>query len=287
MIAKKITSSLSFLFLVMLLGCSGDDTDINVLVNDIFINPNKSTIAVGETQQLSPAIAPTEATNQTVIWSSDNTSVATVSSTGLVTGVAIGTASISVSAKDGSNKIAQAAITVTSKILITSLAINPNQSAIDVGMTQQLSTGIAPADATNQAVAWSSSNTDIATVSASGLVTGVAAGTTTITVYTKDGSKKTAQASITVTSNKILITSLAVSPSKAGITLNETQQLSATIMPADATVQTLTWTSSNTNVATVSASGLVTGVTAGTATITVSSQDRSNKTGNHYCNSIR
>lgn len=198
---KKFTSALSFLLLAFFLGCSGDsENEIRIFVNDILTNPSKASITVGETQQLSRAIAPADATEQTVTWSSDNTSIAIVNEAGLVTGIAAGTTSITASAKDGSNKTAHAVITVTpGKIPVTSLAINTDQPTIFTGVTQQLSSVIDPADATDKTIMWSSSNTNIAVVNASGLVTGVAAGTTTISVAAKDGSNKTAQVSITVT----------------------------------------------------------------------------------------
>jgi uncharacterized protein YjdB/glycosidase len=159
-------------------------------------------------------------------------------------------------------------------VAVTGVSVSPATATVGLGTTQQLNAAITPANATNQNVTWTSSNTAIATVNASGLVTAVAAGTATITVKTVDGNK-TATSAITVAA--IPVSSVAVSPTSASLYAGNTQQLSATISPANATNKTVTWSSSNTAIATVNSSGLVTAVSAGTATITATTQD-GNKT---------
>lgn len=157
-------------------------------------------------------------------------------------------------------------------VAVTGVSVSPTTVTVGLGSTQQLSATLAPANATNQNVTWTSSNTAVATVNASGLVSAVSAGTATITVKTVDGNK-TATSAITVAA--IPVASVSVSPTTASLYAGNTQQLSATIAPANATNKTVTWSSSNTAVATVNASGLVTAVSAGTANITVTTQDGS------------
>jgi uncharacterized protein YjdB len=157
-------------------------------------------------------------------------------------------------------------------VAVTGVSVSPATATVGLGSTQQLSATLAPANATNQNVTWTSSNTAVATVNASGLVSAVSAGTTTITVKTVDGNK-TATSAITVAA--IPVASVIVSPTTASLYAGNTQQLSATIAPANATNKTVTWSSSNTAVATVNSSGLVTAVSAGTANITVTTQDGS------------
>ncbi|OIV42609.1 hypothetical protein BKM63_06975 [Flavobacterium johnsoniae] len=157
---------------------------------------------------------------------------------------------------------------------VTGVSVSPTTATVGLGTTQQLNATITPANATNQNVTWTSSNTAAATVNASGLVTAVATGTTTITVKTADGNK-TATSTITVAA--IPVSSVAVSPTTASLYAGNTQQLSVTIAPANATNKNVTWSSSNTAAATVNSSGLVTAVSAGTATITATTQD-GNKT---------
>jgi uncharacterized protein YjdB len=159
-------------------------------------------------------------------------------------------------------------------VAVTGVSVSPTTATVGLGSTQQLNATISPANATNQNVTWTSSNTAAATVNASGLVTAVASGTTTITVKTVDGNK-IATAAITVAA--IPVSSVAVSPTSASLYAGNTQQLTASISPANATNKNVTWSSSNTAIATVNASGLVTAVSAGTANITATTQDE-NKT---------
>ncbi len=161
-----------------------------------------------------------------------------------------------------------------SNVAVTGVSVSPTSASIAVGGTQQLTATIAPANATNKTVSWSSSNTSVATVSSSGVVTGVAAGSATITVTTQDGSK-TATCAVTVTATTVPVTGVTVSPTTASVNVGATTALTATVAPANATNKTLSWSSNNTSVATVSSSGVVTGVAAGSATITVTTQDGS------------
>jgi uncharacterized protein YjdB len=115
----------------------------------------------------------------------------------LITAVAPGTATITVTTTDGS-KTATCAVTVT-PIAVTGVSLSPTTVSIAAGATSQLTPTVAPSNASNKTVTYASSNTAVATVSASGLVTGISAGTATITVTTTDGSK-TATCAVTVTS---------------------------------------------------------------------------------------
>lgn len=149
---------------------------------------------------------------------------------------------------------------------VSGVTVSPATANIEVNSSTQLSATITPANATNTSVTWTSSNPAVASVSSTGLVTGIAAGTATITVTTVDGNK-TASSSITV--NSIATTGVSVSPTAVSIFATQTQQLTATVLPANASNKAVTWTSNNTSIATVSTSGLVTAVAPGAATITV------------------
>ncbi|MTH16434.1 Ig-like domain-containing protein [Flavobacterium sp. LC2016-01] len=396
-----------------------------VAVTGVSVSPTTASVGVNSTQQLTATVAPSNATNQNVTWSSSNTAVATVNSSGLVTGVSAGTATITVTTQDG-NKTATSAITVTI-VAVTGVTVSPASASIFAGQTQQLTATVSPSNASNTNVTWSSSNTAVATVNSSGLVTGVAQGTATITATTVSGSK-TATSSFTIQgqqpyggtpasipgiiqaenydlggqnvayndnetanqggayrtsegvdvtgisgtsgytvgwtangewleytanvtagtytidatvstinsgkqlrilldgtvlttvsvpntgswdtfqtvsipnitfaggNNKVLrfeiiggdfnidkievksvavvpVTSVAVSPTSASILVGNTTQLTATVSPTNATNKNVTWSSSNTSVATVNSSGLVSGVAAGSATITVTTAD--------------
>jgi uncharacterized protein YjdB len=244
----------------------------NIPVTGVSVSPTSAPLTVGGTQQLTATVSPSDATNKTVTWSSSNASVATVNSSGLVMAVAAGTATITVTTQDG-GFIATSAITVnTPNVAVTGVSVSPTTASINVGVTQQLTATVLPGDATNKIVTWSSSNASVATVNSSGLVMAVAAGTATVTATTQDGGF-IATSAITVNTPNVAVTGVSVSPTTASINLGVTQQLTATLLPGDATNKTVTWSSSNASVATVNSSGLVTAVAAGTATVTATSQD--------------
>jgi len=240
----------------------------NILVTGVTVSPTSAAINVGATQQLTATVSPTNATNKNVTWSTSNSAIATVSTAGLVTGVASGSATITATTADGA-KTATSVITVNATTIIpTGVIVSPTSASIAVAGTQQLTATVAPTNATNKNVTWTTSNSAIATISTSGLVTAIASGSATITVTTVSGSK-TATSAITVTSTVITPTGVTISPASASISVAGTQQLTATVAPTNATNKNVTWTTSNSAISTVSTSGLVTGIASGNATITV------------------
>lgn len=229
-------------------------------------------ITEGETRQLKPVFTPADASNQNVTWKSSSDAVATVSSDGLVTAVQEGTATITVTTEEGS-KTATCQVTVKKKVIpVTSISQDKTALTLTEEETYQLTATIEPADATNQNVTWTSDDTAVATVSSDGLVTAVQAGTATITVTTEEGGK-TATCRVTVKMKEIPVTDVSLDYEEATLSEGDTLQLTATISPADATNQNVSWESSDTFVATVSDSGLITAVSEGTATITVTTED--------------
>ncbi|NJM16397.1 MAG: hypothetical protein HC896_14390, partial [Bacteroidales bacterium] len=151
---------------------------------------------VGDVIDLNETVSPSNATNKAVSWSSSNTAVLTVSSTGLATALALGTATITVTTADG-GFTATCSITVA-PVEVTSVALANCPSAnLTIGSTVDLNETVSPANATDKSVSWSSSNDAVATVNASGLVTAQGEGTATITVSTNDGGF-TADCAVTV-----------------------------------------------------------------------------------------
>jgi mannan endo-1,4-beta-mannosidase len=166
-------------------------------VTGVLVSPVSASIAPANTTQLTATVSPTNATNKAVSWSSNNTAVATVSSTGLVTGIASGSATITVTTADGA-KTATCAVTVgTGNIAVSAVVVSPATASVTAGSTTQLTATISPANATNKTVRWTSSDTTVATVSQTGLVTGLAGGTSIIAVTTQDGNK-TSTCTVTV-----------------------------------------------------------------------------------------
>ena len=159
-----------------------------------------SPISIGDTTQLTVNYSPNTTNVQNVTYSSSNTAVATVSATGLVTGVSAGTAVITATAEAANSTTVSNTISIkVNAISVTSVSLNASSASIKAGKTTTLVPTILPSNATNKSVNWSTSNSSVATVSG-GLVTGVAAGTATITATTVDGNK-TATCVVTVTAS--------------------------------------------------------------------------------------
>ena len=157
-------------------------------------------------------------------------------------------------------------------VSVTGVSLNKTSLSLVEGGSESLTATVSPDNATNKAVSWKSSDTGVATVDGSGKVTAVKAGSTTITVTTTDGGK-TATCSVTVTSKTVSVTGVKLDNGKLELKAGETAQLTATVEPSDASDKSLEWTSSDAKIATVDASGKVTAVGVGSATITVKTKD--------------
>ncbi|MBU2947194.1 Ig-like domain-containing protein, partial [Zobellia uliginosa] len=154
---------------------------------------------------------------------------------------------------------------------ISSINLEPASANINVDETQNLELVITPANASNQNVSWSSSDETIATVDATGLVTGILQGSVTITASANDSSEVVGTASITVGSEDVALTGITVMPSPVSLNTGSTQQLTIDFEPANATNKNVTWSTSNPTKATVSNTGLVTTLEVGSVTITATS----------------
>ena len=233
---------------------------VTVPVERVSLDQNNVTIEEESSFTLVAKITPDDATNKTVEWTSSNVKVATVDDNGKVTGMTVGTATITAKVAD---KQATCAVTVVKKTIpVSSITLNKAELALYKGQTETLVATVKPDDATNKTVTWSSSNTKVATVDSNGKVIAVATGSATISAKAGD---KEATCSITVT---IPVETVTLNKTELTIILGQKETLVATVKPDDATNKTVTWTSSNTQVATVDANGKVSSVAAGTATIT-------------------
>jgi uncharacterized protein YjdB len=210
-----------------------------------------------------------------ISWSTSNAAVATVNASGLVTAVGQGSASISATSE---GKSGSATVTV-SQAAVSSVAVTPTPLSMSVGQSTQLTATLTDSAGNvlnGRVVTWASSNTGVATVSAQGAVTAVAAGTATITA-TSEG--KSGSAALTI--SNVAVGSVTVQPQGPEILVGANVQLTATVRDVNGVIVTnrvVTWSSSATSVATVSSSGVVTGVGGGTATITATSEGKSGTT---------
>ncbi len=261
-----------------------EQTVTNVPVTDVGISNPTLALNVGDTFTLTATVSPLNATNKTVTWSSDNPAVATVSDVGVVTAVAVGNATISVTTEDG-GKTMSCAVTVSAQqgetpppanIPVESVTLNLTTLNLQVNQSQQLIPTVLPANATNKTVTWTSSAPAIATVDInSGVVSAISAGSATITATTQDGAK-TAVCQVTVTANTsgtVSVSGISLDKTTLCLNVGGSEQLTATVLPANASNKAVAWTSSNPAVATVSNTGLVTAISVGNTTVTAISAD--------------
>ncbi len=250
--------------------CDDGEENLNILVTSISIQGEF--IEDGGTSQLTAKVFPENANNQTVEWSVSNESIATIDQNGLLTGVSDGIVTVTASATDGSGVTATKSIVVSgfnpSKILVESITILG--SDITDGEPQQLSVEVLPANAENKAVLWAVSDSDIATIDQTGLLQPVNNGAVDVTASAIDGSGVTATRSFNI---QIWVKSISIEGSD--ITDGKAQQLSVEVLPANAMNKTVTWSVSDTDIAVVDQSGLLTPSKNGAVEVTATANDGS------------
>lgn len=258
--------------------CTVQVTVPTVKVTGITLNKTTASVVKGKTVALTATVTPDTATDKTIKWTTSNKNVATVSTDGVVTAVAAGTAIITATAADGSGVKATCKITVTNPVIkVTKVTLNKTTASVVKGKTLTLTATVTPTNATNKNVTWKSSNTKIATVDGNGMVTAVAAGTATITCTAIADKSKSATCKITVTNPAVKVTKLSMNKTSVDLLKGKTVQLKVTVTPSNATNKAVTWTSSNKKIATVTSNGLVKAVGTGTVTITAKAKDGSGK----------
>jgi len=254
-------------------------TVTSVPVASIQVSPASAGVFVGQTLSLTATTKDSSGgalSGRPVTWATSNSSVATVSSSGLVTGVTQGSATITATS-EGKNATAAIAVTIAP---VASVTVTPATATLAVGQTVQLAA--TPKDSagtalTGRTVTWTSGNPSVATVNSNGLVTGAAAGSATITAMSEG---RTGSATVTVA--LVPVASVVVSPAPATVPSKGTVQLSVTLKDATGTTLTgrlVTWTSSAPTIMTVSSTGLVSDLADGSVTITATSEGQSGTAG--------
>jgi len=230
------------------------------------------TLGSNEPLYLNATIAPADATDQSLIWTSSDDSVVSVSY-GYVYANGVGTAKITCSSQSNPEAKAECTITVV-KVDATGVTLDKTNEKVYLGNGKlTLTATVAPADASNKNVTWESSDTTIATVEG-GVVTFLKEGNVTITCKSEDNESLTATCAIEVKTNAVSTVSI---PASLNAYVNSTATLEPTFTGAvegkEVSDKTVTWTSSDTTVATVDENGIITTLKAGTATITVTTKD--------------
>ncbi len=234
--------------------------DITVIqdAKSIRLNVTEKALVKGETFTLEVTLVPDDVTDKSITWTSDKTEVATVEN-GVVTAIGAGTAIITAKTTNG----LEAKATITVNIPATGITLNASEKELIIGETFTLVANIIPADATDKSVTWISSNSGVASV-ANGVVTALKEGTTIVTAKTANG--KEAKVTITVKKPIIPSKSITLNITEKELKVGETFTLVATILPAETTDKTITWSTSNATIATVE-NGVVKALSAGTTTI--------------------
>ena len=243
-----------------------DECDIQVVsrpVTGVKLDIHQTTIDVGEKVMLAALVEPHDATEQTVIWLSHDTTVADVNQNGEVIGKSAGTADITVTTIDG-GYTDTCSVTVVTKP-VTGVKIKAPQYKMPVGDTMTLEALIEPHDATDQGVLWICSNQAIATIDQNGVITAHRQGSVTIILITDD-SGFFDMCDIMVEGKAA--TGVRIDIHEKTMRAGETLELAATVEPEDAENKRVDWQSSNEAVATVDQNGLVTAISAGVASIT-------------------
>lgn len=237
---------------------------------DVTIDKTAVTVYVGKSETVTAKVLPDTTDNKAVSWEVDDSSVAFVSSSGRITGSALGTTTVRVTTKDGSNITKEIKVTVLQQI--NTITLDKTSETLKVGQNATLVASINPIKPSNTGLVWSSDNDKVAKVNQNGVVTAVGRGNTTIWCKAADGFGAKVQCRVTVTQP---VTAIRLNNANVSLLAGKNVSLAATVTPSNANNTKVTWASSNTKIANVSASGYVTAIGAGTTVITCKAQDGS------------
>ena len=286
---KKVllVAGLAALLSVGLVSCGGapaesgqsSSTQSVTYVEDITLEATELAVNIGETVKISASISPSNATTRGITYKSSDESIAKVSSTGVVTGVAAGKATVTVTSKgtkaDGNPVTKTVSITVN-EVFLTDMTLGKTSVKLEINGTEQINATVSPENASIKDLEFASENPAVATVSEKGLIKGMSVGSTNIVVKTKgkkaDGTqieKKVAVEVIATAVGELRIAQPTVKFNIDDDNPNPTSKIEYEVLPSNATEKGVTFASDNTDVATVSNDGVITAIGVGSATITL------------------
>ena len=231
---------------------TGAKATCKVTVGTITLNKKEVIVRKKKSVTLTPTVYPSTLEDKSVKWKSSDKTIATVSSSGKVTGVKSGVVTITCTSN-------ATGLSTTCKVTVGTITLNKSEVIVRKKKTVTLTPTVYPTSLEDKSVTWKSSDESVATVSSDGVVTGIKSGVITITC--------TSNATGLSTTCKVTVATIALNKSSATITVGNTLTLKPTVYPTTLEDQSVTWKSSNKSVATVK-NGKVTAVAAGTATIT-------------------
>jgi uncharacterized protein YjdB len=237
----------------------------------VTVAPYETSIRVGEKQLLTATVLPLNSGTPSVTWTSSDDNIVSVSGSGVrgeITGTGEGTTTVTASAN---GKSSTCVVTVTPAIPVDAITVSADTTIV-AGRTLQLHAAPVPEGATYYNPVWSSNDNAVVSVSATGLVTAVAPGVTTVTV-TSDNIFASVSASVTITVIPVVpLDDFTIAPDVVSIiSPGSTKRFKVTLYPENATEYFPVWTSSNPAAAIVSETGLLVPIEAGKTTITLTS----------------
>ena len=253
------------------IACSTQSGEVvlDIPATSISLNLNQANLKVAETLQLEATVLPENATDKTVTWTSSDSNIIAINSNGLATAISVGEAIIT-----ATNSAGQTA-TITMTVIPTlaeSLSVFPQSITLKVGESGNIAVTIAPNTTTNKAVSYSSANETIATVDNNGLITGVGLGETEVIISTMDGSSLSASVKVNIIPTPAESVSIEYNGSSS-LHVGQTAQLSAIVLPEDATDKSVTWQVQNAEVLSVSPEGLLKAVGLGEAWVSATTSN--------------
>ena len=244
-------------------------TIISVPVTQIIINKAEETISIGKSFNISTKILPSNATDQSLTYISNNNNVVTVDKNGKVTGIKPGKATIMVKSNNG---VTATCNVIVSDILPQSISFKSLSLKLVEGESKSLDYSIKPDNATNKKLIWNSSNESIVTVN-NGIVTAKKSGKSVITAYSEINKNVKSEMLIEVTKREIDIESISLNKTEIETYEGNKVSLSVIVIPSNATNKTISYTSSDSNIASVNNKGEVTAKKVGKAIITAKSSN--------------
>ena len=246
-------------------------------LEDIYLEPDRLSLEVGDRETLDVVLEPDDVEDDEVEWESSDEDVATVNSSGRVTAVGEGTATITVThAASGLSADCRVTVGGSSGGEVEEIELDETSLSLSAGESYRLTADVYPGDADDSSLEWSSSDTSVATVNSSGRVTAVGAGTATVTASC-GGAQADCRVTVTGSSGggnrDVMVEELTLDVESLTMGAGDTIRLTATAAPSDAYDTGVVWRSSDTSVATVDSDGKVTAVGAGTCRITAMARD--------------
>ena len=272
-----ISAAIIVITVMIVFSCENELSKKPVLVTDVKLDKSEITLVlINDTQQLIATVVPENATNQKVAWTSNNETVATVDSSGVVTAKGEGQCTITVTTDDF-GYTATCEITVLEQppvvIDVTGVSLDESEVTLNIGDTKQLNAVVEPENATNKNVTWSTLDYKIATVDLNGVVTAKAQGETLVLVTTVNGAiKDTCRILVSAP-----VTGVSFRMNRVEIIVGKTQLMAATVFPLEALNRNVSWSSGNPDIAEIDENGIVTAKALGKSQITVTTVQNGKK----------